>query len=227
MGGPSEYDLVRWSEALAGVARSGLAFTTSLYERERYDEVLRIAADMRRHGADAPSSEGQFDEWIRTVRHGAEGYATPKLAVGAIVGNADGELLLVKRAGSGVWLYPTGWADIGYSAAEVAVREVREETGIECEAVALVALVDGLRAGFHRIPLHSAVFHCRATGGALVGHPLETTDVGWFALDALPRPLAGDGRWVELASGALEGGPAAAARFDAPRTEHWNRHTAS
>src|SRR3712207_7793138 len=61
------------------------------------------------------------------------GYVTPKVAVGAVVGNDDGEILLVQRADSGVWLYPTGWADIGYSPAEVAVKEVLEETGITCE----------------------------------------------------------------------------------------------
>ena len=39
-----------------------------------------------------------------------------------IVGNEAGEILLVQRADSGVWLYPTGWADVGYSPAEVAVN---------------------------------------------------------------------------------------------------------
>ena len=41
-----EHDLVRWSEALAGIARTGLAFTESLYERERYEEVLLVASDI-------------------------------------------------------------------------------------------------------------------------------------------------------------------------------------
>ena len=40
-------DLVRWSEALAGIARTGLGFTESLYERERFEEVLAVAADIR------------------------------------------------------------------------------------------------------------------------------------------------------------------------------------
>ena len=40
-------DLVRWSEALAGIARTGLGFTQSLYEQERFEEVLAVAADMR------------------------------------------------------------------------------------------------------------------------------------------------------------------------------------
>src|SRR5439155_5075166 len=43
----SPLELLRWSEALAGVARTGLGFTQSLYERERFEEVLKIAADMR------------------------------------------------------------------------------------------------------------------------------------------------------------------------------------
>ncbi|MGH9060616.1 MAG: NUDIX hydrolase N-terminal domain-containing protein, partial [Acidimicrobiales bacterium] len=42
-----ESDLVRWSEALAGIARTGLGFTESLYERERFEEVLKVAADIR------------------------------------------------------------------------------------------------------------------------------------------------------------------------------------
>ena len=47
---------------------------------------------------------------------GVSGYVTPKVAVGAVVGNDDGEILLIQRSDSGIWLYPTGWADIGYSA---------------------------------------------------------------------------------------------------------------
>ena len=93
------------------------------------------------------------------------------MAVGAVVGDDEGRILLVQRADSGVWLYPTGWADVGYSASEVAVKEVQEETGIECEPVRLIAVLDGLRLGFTRIPLYSLVFHCRAIGGELQAAP--------------------------------------------------------
>jgi ADP-ribose pyrophosphatase YjhB (NUDIX family) len=213
-------DLVRWSEALAGIARTGLGFTESLYERERFEEVLAVAADMRVAAGSSYDAAELVEEWMRSVGQGVPGYQTPKVAVGAVVGNDRGEILLVQRADSGVWLYPTGWADIGYSASEVAVKEVAEETGIECEVVQLIAVLDGLRQGFTRIPLYSLVFHCRALGGELKAHPLETCDVGWFPLDALPERTAGVDQWGELARQALAG-EAVDVHYDRPRSPTW------
>jgi ADP-ribose pyrophosphatase YjhB (NUDIX family) len=213
-------DLVRWSEALAGIARTGLGFTESLYERERFEEVLAVAADMRVAAGSSYDAAELVDEWMKSVGQGVPGYQTPKVAVGAVVGNERGEILLVQRADSGVWLYPTGWADIGYSASEVAVKEVEEETGIECEVVQLIAVLDGLRQGFTRIPLYSLVFHCRALGGELKAHPLETRDVGWFPLDALPEKTAGVDQWGEFARRALSG-QTVDVHYDRPRSPTW------
>jgi ADP-ribose pyrophosphatase YjhB (NUDIX family) len=217
---PTNHDLVRWSEALAGIARTGLGFTENLYERERFEEVLAVAADMRVASGSNFDAETLVHEWMRSVGHGVAGYQTPKIAVGAVVGNEKDELLLVQRGDSGIWLYPTGWADVGYSASEVAVKEVREETGIECEVVRLIAVLDGLRRRFTSIPLYSLVFHCRAVGGDLVGHPLETRAIGWFAQDALPEPLAGAEQWGELAFAAIRGEPVEVL-YDAPRDATW------
>ncbi len=145
---------------------------------------------------------------------------TPKVAVAAVVGNDDGEILLTQRADSGVWLYPVGWADVGYSPSEVAVKEVYEETGIEVEPASLIAVFDGLRLGFARLPLYSLVFHCRMLAGELRGHPLETSAVGFFARDALPWPLAGGARWVDTAFAAIDG-EQRPCDFDPPRTPPW------
>lgn len=216
-------DLLRWSEALAGIARTGLAFTESLYERERFEEVLKVAADIRVAAGHELEPPELVQEWLRQVGVGVGGYVTPKVAVGAIVGNDRGELLLVQRADSGVWLYPTGWADVGYSASEVAVKEVLEETGIHVEPVRLLAVLDGLRLGFTRVPLYSLVFHCKVVGGALQAHPLECLDVGWFAEDRLPHPLAGASRWSVPAFRAIRG-EAVDVVFDPPREPPWRRH---
>ena len=99
-------------------------------------------------------------------------------------------------------------------------KEVHEETGIECEADRLIAVFDGMRQGFSRIPLYSLVFLCRAVGGSLQAHPLECADVGWFGRDELPSPLAGADRWGELAFSAIDG-VVAPTYFDPPRDEPW------
>lgn len=215
-----EADLLRWSEALAGIARTGLGFTESLYERERFEEVLAVAADIRFAAGSEVETSTIVHEWMKQIGVGVAGYVTPKVAVGALVGNDAGELLLVQRADSGIWLYPTGWADVGYSASEVAVKEVWEETGIRCEVVAPVALFDGLRLGFSRIPLYSIIFHCRAIGGELQAHPLETTDVGFFAEHALPEPTVGTSFWADHAFAVLRG-EQTGFLFDPPRDPPW------
>ena len=217
---PSAADMLRWAETLSGIARTGLGFTQSLYERERFEEVLAVAAEIRAMVGTVRSPDTIVDEWMKHVGEGIAGYQTPKSTVGAIVHNEAGELLLVQRRDAGVWLYPTGWADVGYSASEVAVKEVHEETGIECEVVRLVAVLDGLRQGFTRIPLYSMVFLCRATGGTLAPHPLECLDAGFFAEDAMPEPLAGGDGWKELAFSAIRG-DLSEVMFDQPRDPMW------
>ncbi|MDH4169774.1 MAG: NUDIX hydrolase N-terminal domain-containing protein [Acidimicrobiia bacterium] len=216
----SEKDLLRWSEALSGLARTGLAFTDSLYERERFEEILAVAADIRTKAESPYDAETLLHEWTKQVGHGVPGYVTPKATVAALVGNERGELLLVQRADSGIWLYPTGWADIGYSPAEVAVKEVLEETGIETEVVRLVGVMDGLRLGFTRIPLYSIVFHLRAVGGRLTPHPLECEDAGFFGEHALPEPIVGVQQWRQLAFAAIRGEDVEP-YYDEPRTPPW------
>jgi ADP-ribose pyrophosphatase YjhB (NUDIX family) len=224
-------DLARWSETLAAIARTGLGFTENLYERERYEEILHVAADIKAAARELEeaSDEAQevaretdhfVQEWLESIGEGVPGYVTPKVAIGAIVGNEAGEILLVQRKDSGIWLYPTGWADVGYSPAEVAVKEVREETGIECVPMRLLGVVDGQRMGFSRFGMYMLLFHCAATGGDLRPHPLETADVGWFADGALPELTAGAAWWGPMAFAAI-GGRDAPATFDAVRDEVW------
>ncbi len=214
-------DLLRWSEALSALARTGLGFTESLYERERFQEILHIAGEMRHTAHDHEQPATIVEDWLGTVGTGVAGYVTPKVAVAAVVSNEAGEILLTQRSDSGFWLYPVGWADVGYSPSEVALKEVWEETGIEAEVVSLIAVLDGLRLGFGGLALYSIVFHCRAVGGTLKGHPLETRDVGFFGRDNLPSPLAGAHRWLNFAFDAIDEMKPPLCEFDAPRTPPW------
>lgn len=216
----TEVELIRWAQALSGIARTGLGFTTSQYERERFEEVLAVAADILAASTRSHDPSDVVDEWMRIVGDGISGYVTPKVAVGAVVGNDEGEILLIQRSDSGIWLYPTGWADIGYSPAEVALKEVHEETGIVAEVRGLLGVFDGLRRGFSRTPLYSLVFHCHAVGGQLDAHPLECLDVGWFPRDGLPEPLASGSAWTAAAFDAIDGNMVPSF-FDEPRPSVW------
>ncbi len=224
-------DLARWSETLAAIARTGLGFTESLYERERFEEVLNVAADIKAAATRSLADDEEareivreqdhfVQEWLESVGVGVPGYVTPKVAIGAIVGDGEGRLLLVQRADSGIWLYPTGWADVGYSPAEVAVKEVLEETGVECVPQRVLAVIDGQRMGFSRFGMYMLVFHCTATGGELRRHPLECADVGWFGPDELPATTAGAHWWAPMAFAAINGEDVPTA-FDAVRSPVW------
>jgi ADP-ribose pyrophosphatase YjhB (NUDIX family) len=216
--------LLRWSETLAAIAMTGMGFTESLYEKERFEEILKVAADIKvaagEGSEELEDAVGHITEWMSKVGRGVAGYVTPKVAVGAAVGNDADELLLIQRSDSGVWLYPTGWCDVGYSASEVIVKEVLEETGIEVEPLRVIGVLDGLRLGMTRIPIYTILFYCRAVGGELSGHPLEVTDLGWFTEERLPTPLVGYERWGEHVFATLRG-EERPVLYDSVRAPNW------
>ena len=78
--GAEPADLLRWSASLAGIARTGMGFTQNLYERERYEEVLKVAADIKAAAEDALEVRRETDhfvqEWMDSVGEGVPGYVT-------------------------------------------------------------------------------------------------------------------------------------------------------
>jgi len=84
----------------------------------------------------------------------------------------------------------------------------------------LLGVVDGLRMGFTKFGMYLLLFHCRATGGVLAPHPLETDGCGWFTRDRLPTPTAGAEWWAERAFAAIDGEKFQTS-FDAPRSPMW------
>lgn len=217
---------MRWAESISALALTGLGFSQNLYERERYEEILKVAAEIRvASGGDGDGfvsgdidADGLYKMWISRVVPGVKGYVTPKVSVAAVVRNRRSEILLIQRGDSGVWLYPTGWADVGYSPSEVVIKEVKEETGVDVEVVGVLAVLDGMRSGFTLIPMYSIVFLCEYKGGEIRRHPLETQDAGWFSLDALPSPMPDIKERVPGLKEAILTGRVEHVFFDFPRS---------
>ncbi|MCS7192715.1 MAG: NUDIX hydrolase N-terminal domain-containing protein [Armatimonadetes bacterium] len=195
--------LGKWQMMLKAIAQTGLAFTQNPYERERYEELLKLAAEMAVAMSgwedDEETTVKFFEQWRAEVQPSAVGYVTPKVVVNAAVFDEKNRILLIQRLDRGTWFLPGGWADVGYPPSEIAVKEVREETGLFVEPLRLIAILDGFRHKFSLgIPFYCLVYECQVLGGQLRPLPHECKDAKFFSEKGLPEPLHGDGRWVRL-----------------------------
>ena len=175
-------DQVNWAKKIAALAQTGLHYSTSHYDSDRYEQLLDIAAQMLAEAADADV------ERVRALLELDEGYITPKVDVrGAVF--REGKVLLVREAVDGLWTLPGGWADVGDAPSEAVEREIREESGYEAKAVKLLAVEDRKR---RHPPLayevYKLAFLCELVGGE-PQTSAETTAVDWFSEDRLP-PLS-------------------------------------
>ena len=111
-------------------------------------------------------------------------YLDPKLAV-AVVIEQDGELLLGRRGPTasvaGRWSFPAGFVERGEVVEAAAVREVREETGIEIELGPLLGLYSRPGETVVLAAYTSWSFHGTPTAGD------DLDMIAWYALDALPE----------------------------------------
>jgi ADP-ribose pyrophosphatase YjhB (NUDIX family) len=206
-----EETLHLWEQRLRAIAQTGIAFDPPVWDRERYEEILTLAAEMaatrENLTPDDALTQALYDRWRGEVGSGVPGYVTPKVGVGAVVFNDNDELLLIERP-SHHWLFPTGWADVGYAPAQVAVKEVREETGLDITPLRLIAVYDirDLLESKMAHHFYSLIFYCRLNGGQIKLRPHEALRAGFFARSALPAPLArAEQGWVDHAWAAHRG----------------------
>ncbi|MDZ7633927.1 MAG: NUDIX domain-containing protein [Bacteroidales bacterium] len=99
----------------------------------------------------------------------------------------DNKVLLARERSDGGFSMPGGFADINCSPAEVAVKEVREETGLEVRVTRVLAVIDTDRHNFPpwSITIIEIVLLCELTGGELTDSN-ETTEAGFFDFEDLP-----------------------------------------
>ncbi|MCB9136762.1 MAG: NUDIX hydrolase N-terminal domain-containing protein [Caldilineaceae bacterium] len=190
--------LALWTQRILGIAQAGLAFATSPYDIERFQELLQLAAEMATVGAghaylDSQLADQLADSWQTQLQTGLAGYPTPKVGVGAIVFNQQDQLLLVHNTFRGDWFVPGGLADLGYTPAEIAQKEALEEAGVEVTPLQLVCVADSLRHGFSPgMHVYSLLFYCRLDGGEVRPQTAEIDAAGFFSRDNLPSPLTMD-----------------------------------
>jgi ADP-ribose pyrophosphatase YjhB (NUDIX family) len=136
----------------------------------------------------------------------------------AVVDDRD-RVLLLRHADTGRWVLPGGAVEPDEHPADAAVRETREETGLEVRPTAIIA-VDGGPDHHERYPngdevsYVTTVFRCEPTGGVLRPDGVEALEVRWVPRAEIAKlePLA---PWVARLLPHVE---SQAARFVAPDT---------
>lgn len=164
------------AKRLQALASTGLHFCTDDFERERLEEIAEIAHSMLAQLADVP-----LERITGLVSDFAKRYSTPMIEVrGAVI---DGDrILLVRESTDGCWALPGGYADIGLSAAENIVKEIREEAGLSVTARTLYSVMHKAK-GLYRPDVrdfYKLYFLCERVDQLAPMAGLETTEVGFL-----------------------------------------------
>jgi ADP-ribose pyrophosphatase YjhB (NUDIX family) len=171
-----------WVRRLRAVAQNGLTYTESPFDRERYEEIRALAAEIAAADGGATVAE------VARAFADDTGYATPKLDVRAAAFRDD-RVLLVRARDDGLWSLPGGWAEVGESPRMSVEKELLEETGHAGSAVRLIGLCDHDLRSRRRHPAHvwKAYFLCElADGEPQPPHAVEIEEIGFFSEDEVP-----------------------------------------
>lgn len=171
---------LEWAKRIQAIGQNGLTYAENPYDLERYEQLRALSVEILAAHTEVDS------EQIKELFASDCGYATPKVDVRAVVFQ-DGRILLVKEKADGAWSLPGGWADVGYSPSEVAVKEVKEESGFDVRAVRLLGILDKSKHGHPPTPIHvyKIFLLCEIVGGR-AEEGMETSQVGFFREDDLP-----------------------------------------
>lgn len=171
---------LNWAIELQSLAQAGLTYGKDVYDRERYERIREISAEIIAHKSEIPV------ETVKDLFCNETGYQTPKLDTRAAVFNG-GKILLV-RENNGKWSLPGGWVDVNVSVKENTIKEVKEEAGVDVSADRIIAVQDRNK---HNVPQYAygicKIFVlCTLLGGHFEANS-ETTGFEWFSMENLPE----------------------------------------
>ena len=174
---------IEYAIKIQSIAQAGLQYGKDPYDRERYEELRKISAEMIAKKTDIKINK-VYDLFCNET-----GYQTPKVDTKAAV-FVDGKILLVHE-NNGTWSLPGGWCDVDQSAASNTEKEVLEETGFVVHAEKLIAVQDWRK---HNVTNYAygvlKIFVlCEFESGEFKEN-IETTEIAFFDKESLPEQLA-------------------------------------
>jgi len=186
-----ESQWLTYAKRLQATASTGLYFSKDAFDKERYQEIADIANEMLAKLGNIP-----VERIASLVSDFAKAYMTPKVDVrGAVIEGR--EILLVREKSDGCWTLPGGFADVGFSAAENVVKEIREEAGLCVAARSLYSVRHKAKQPYSpdARDFYKLFFLCEQLDTRAPYAGAEIADVGFFPLESLPE--LSKGRVVE------------------------------
>ena len=176
---------LKWAIEIQALAQNGLTYTKDVYDKERFERLREISAEMLAEKTDIPVDK------VKDLFCNEKGYQTPKLDTRAAIFK-DGKILLVHE-NNGTWALPGGWVDVLESVGSNTIKEVKEETGLDVRNQKIIAIQDRNK---HNTPSYvygicKVFVLCELLGGEFKENT-ETTEIKYFSLDEVPQNLANE-----------------------------------
>lgn len=171
--------LTKLAMELQSIAQNGLTYTKDKYDKERFERVREISAEIMAMKTGLPI------EKVKNLFCSEEGYQTPKLDTRAAIFN-ENQILLVKERGK--WALPGGWVDYNQSISSNTVKEVKEEAGLDVAPVKVIAIQNRNQHNFpkYAYEICKVFVLCDVKGGSFQPN-IETSESGYFSLERLPE----------------------------------------
>lgn len=169
------------AKEIQSIAQAGLEYCTNQYDIDRYHQLRNLSIKILNEYSKEPMQK------IHDLFASEKGYQTPKVDIRGVVFH-EGKILMVREKIDGKWTLPGGWADVGYSPFEIAIKEVWEEAGIKVVPKRLLSVFDKTK---HDHPpdayhVYKLFILCKYTDGKLKPGT-ETSDVSWISRDQIPE----------------------------------------
>ncbi len=168
---------------IQSIAQAGLQYGKDKYDKERYEELRRIAAEMISKKTDIKL------EKVYNLFCNENGYQTPKVDTRAAV-FVNNKILLVHE-NNATWSLPGGWCDVDQSIASNIEKEVKEESGLVVKAERLIAIHDWRKHNVvnYAYGVLKAFVLCKYEKGKFQKN-IETTEIAFFGKNEIPHNLA-------------------------------------
>ena len=177
-------ELLLLAKRIQAIAESGIHYTESDYDMDRYSDLEEIAIRM------ISLITHLSQESIEMATPENNGYRTPKVDLRCVIFNDKDQILMVKERVDSRWSLPGGWCDVGFTPTEIAEKEAFEEAGVRVKARRVLAIFDK-RCHDHPEDLFYTykIFMECVPENYDISTGMETLDVGFFSRQDLP-PLS-------------------------------------